>query len=227
MIEVLQDWEEIGNAYRQLRRSGLPVHQRVEKNWDLTKIGSVLKDEDRASSIVDLGCGGLDTLRFLTAMGFDHLSGIDLRLTLRERTAPLRTAIRSRTRPPFLLSRGSITATPYETDQFDVGLCISVIEHGVDTAEFFGEAGRIIKKGGYLILTTDYSESPIDTSSISAFGLPWRIFCRQDIDGLIGAAEANSFELLGEVPGIPPAEGSPVTEFGIDYTFIFLAFRHR
>jgi len=106
VIEVLADWDEIGRCYRNLLERELPPHVRVEKNWDLETLRTLVAESPRELRILDMGCSGLHTLSFLDALGFEQLRGVDLHLSLRERTRGLRAAVRDRTaRLPFRLRR--------------------------------------------------------------------------------------------------------------------------
>ena len=85
MIKVLQDWVEIGEANKSLGRLALPKHSSAEKNWDFYQLYQLMESQQRELKIVDLGCGGGDTLRLLGAMGFENLLGIDLSIRLQDR----------------------------------------------------------------------------------------------------------------------------------------------
>jgi len=81
MVKVLQNWEEIGRATKFLEREGLPRHGSSEKCWDYHRLFEVVKDFPRSAAILDMGCSGVHTLRFLHAMGFADLTGIDLHIS--------------------------------------------------------------------------------------------------------------------------------------------------
>src|SRR5437899_6640786 len=85
MIKVLSDWKDVGEAHIHLARAGLPRHVTPEKTWDLYQYYQLLQTAPRDSRIVDLGCGGLHTLRLADAMGFRRLCGVDLRGAFRAR----------------------------------------------------------------------------------------------------------------------------------------------
>ena len=55
--------------------------------------------------------------------------------------------------------RGSCIRDSY----FDSIICLSVIEHGFNEDLFFSQFSRILKKGGFLILSFDYWEKKINT----------------------------------------------------------------
>ena len=123
-------------------------------------------------------------------------------------------------RPPFYLHKGDITKTPFGEETCDVAVSISTLEHGVDLEGFFAEAGRILKPGGALFITTDYWDKRINTNGAArAFGLPWKIFSADQIGDLLKVAGNHGFGLTQEC-AVPPCLDRPVSWQGHDYTFI-------
>jgi SAM-dependent methyltransferase len=210
MIQVLQNWLEIGEATLFLQHHRLPTHITVQKNWDQFLLSQRLLKIPKQSAIIDLGCGDCCTLKLLTSMGFTHLSGIDLQLPAS--TSPL----------PYQLYQGNLINTPFKTQSFDGAISISVLEHGVELRDFFQEANRILKPNGLLFITTDYWEEKVEVdASIQPFGLPWQIFSKAQIQDLIQIAQACGFTLKQETT-IPACVDKTVTWYGKDYTFIAL-----
>jgi SAM-dependent methyltransferase len=222
MIEVLRDWEAVGRATMALRRMALPQHGLPEKNWDLERLHRVVDDLPREAHIVDLGCGGLHGLRFLSALGFRNLTGIDLTVTPYERAVQMRRLLRSGAMP-FRLYRRSLTATGLPDASADAALALSVIEHGVDPDEFFSEAARILRPGAPLFVSTDYWPEPV-TAGPDLFGLQWTILDRAAVDALVAAAARHRMHLLRD-EAVPDAGDRVVVWEGREYTFISLVFR--
>jgi len=227
VIAVLRDWRELGQCINTLELEGLPLHSTVQKNWDHMMIRRVLDAEDRNVAIVDLGCGRGYTLRFLRALGFDNLWGIDLAIDWRLVAHETRVMIRERRlRPPYRLRRGSICDSALPSNSFGAALSVSTIEHGVDIDGFMAEAYRLLRERGVLIITTDYWYQKIDTTDASrAFGLPWKIFDRDDVSAIVESARRAGLELLEGSSLIPPCDDAPVVWQRRRYTFIGLAFR--
>ncbi|NJN57010.1 MAG: class I SAM-dependent methyltransferase [Leptolyngbyaceae cyanobacterium SL_5_9] len=213
MIEVLQSWLDIGKATLSLQRQGLPTHITVQKNWDQFLLAQELLHTPNSSAILDLGCGDCCTLKFLAALGFSDLSGIDLHLPQASSTLP------------YKLAQGDLMNTSFTEQSFDGAVSISVIEHGVDLKAFFHEAHRILKPGGMLFVTTDYWKDKVEiASSIRPFGLSWQIFSKAEIEEAIAIAQTCGFELKQNT-AIPPCKDKTVTWYDKDYTFIALTFR--
>jgi SAM-dependent methyltransferase len=213
VIKVLQHCQEVEAATQQLQKSGLPTHITTEKNWDQWWLYQLLHDQDRQSSLVDLGCGDCCTLDFLAAMEFENLHGIDLLIkqSLQDR--------------PYQLHEGDLTATPFANEQFDVAVSVSVIEHGVNLDQFFREAHRLLKPSGLLFVTTDYWEDKIAVESyIQPFGLSWTVFSQAEIEQAIACASSHGLVLDRQVE-IPACAESTVSWYDKHYTFIALVFR--
>ena len=225
MIRVLEDWNQIGEAHRMLARRGLPPHRDSAKTWDLSLLLGIVDPLPRSARIVDIGCSGLATLRFLDAMGFERLRGVDLVISRWDRLFQMLSAARSRTLPPrfpFHITRGDFVRSNLPSASFDAATCISVIEHGVDLDAFFAESHRILKRGGALFLTTDYWEEPIPTEpSLRPFGLPWNIFSRKEVDEMVGKAKAHGLTPRA-CAAVPPCRDRCISWNGKDYTFLCL-----
>ena len=227
MIAVLKDWREVGEYINALELDGLPLHSTPQKNWDHAVIRKILSPMDRAVPIIDLGCGRGYTLKFLRALGFTNLWGIDLALDWALLAHETRVMVRERRlSPPYHLKRGSICASTLPSNSFTVALSVSTIEHGVDLDAFMTEAWRLLDQSGVLILTTDYWHQKIDTADAAhAFGLPWKIFDLQEVLALVESARKVGFELLDGPASIPSCDAAPVVWQNRRYTFIALAFR--
>lgn len=226
MIKVLQNWQEIGDAILALQREGLPTHETAQKNWDHFLLHHALTSSGSEAVIVDMGCGDGYTLSFLHALGFKNIYGVDLHLGWRLRARRLLKMWRGKTlEPPFHLRKGDITRTPFPPGFCDLAISISTIEHGVDVARFFAEAHRILKPGGLLFVTTDYWEEKLHTdSSTRVYGLPWQVFCRDQMTTIMQMASETSL-CLCEATRIPACSDKPVFWQNTSYTFLAMLFR--
>jgi SAM-dependent methyltransferase len=226
MIKVLQDWQEIGNSILTLQKAGLPTHETPQKNWDHSLLYDSLAGTDKSAMIADLGCGSGHTLSLIHAMGFEKVHGVDLQISWRLKAKRLVTMRREKTlKPPYRLHKGDIMRTRFGANSCDFVVSISTIEHGVNLDEFFKEARRILKPRGNLFITTDYWESEINTGgALYAYGLPWNIFNRDQVNEFVRIAASHRLELSdGDV--IPPCSERTVTWQGESYTFIAVQFR--
>ena len=226
MIRVLQSWEEIGRATHFLGQRDLPKHRSGEKCWDLYLLHQLAASLDRNAAILDQGYKGLQTLQLLRAMRLINLSGIDLYFCLEDR---LRQAVwmwREKTlRPFFRLHRGDLLRTRFANASFDLLTCVSVIEHGVDTGLYLRECNRLLRPGGLLFVTTDYWENPLAMPEpAQEYGLPWKVFHRDEIKAFITQAAGVGLNLI-EDGDVPACGDRCVIWHGQEYTFIALGFR--
>src|SRR6266568_5591015 len=109
MIVTLKSWTEIGEANKEWARAGLPRHETPEKNWDLVLLKRCLEGLKSDATIVDLGCGDCYGLKYLAALGFTNLIGIDLTISLRSRASAWKRQVTGK--PSFTLRRADILAT--------------------------------------------------------------------------------------------------------------------
>ncbi|MDY6782973.1 MAG: methyltransferase domain-containing protein [Cyanobacteriota bacterium] len=216
MIEILKNWQEIGDATLSLQRKGLPTHEDTRKNWDQFLLYKIVTSLPSDVLIIDLGCSPGCTLFFLNALGFTNLYGIDLEIKLEE----------SKYFPAHLY-KGNLTKTPFESNFFDLAISVSVIEHGVNLQAFFTETRRIVKTDGLLFLTTDYWEKKQNTRTINPLGLPWKVFSKEEIQDLVDIAQNHGFFLEEGIDDFPSCSEKTIIWQGIEYTFIALLFKKK
>lgn len=113
--------------------------------------------------LLDLGCDdGRFTLEFAAKVGTTHIDGCDFV------AEPLRAAAK----------RGIKTALadlnqrlPYPANRFDVVVTNQVIEHLYETDTFIEEIYRVLKPGGYAVISTESLSSWHNLAAL-AIGLP-------------------------------------------------------
>lgn len=102
----------------------------------------------KGARVLDVGCGIGDNLRYVLR---EDASFFGLEYALKTACAASR-LLGDR----VAISAGSATAIPYESDRFDLVLCIEVLEH-VDKDEVaISEIARVLRPGGALILSLPY-----------------------------------------------------------------------
>jgi SAM-dependent methyltransferase len=226
MIKVLQSWLEIGEAHKFLNRKSLPKHSSAEKNWDLYQLYILINSMSREQKIIDLGCGELAALKLLYAMGFKELYGVDFSISWRSRLSQaIRMYEKRSLKVPFHLYKRDLTETKFPVHTFDLAVCISVIEHGVNLEKFFVETSRILKSNGLLFITTDYWEEEIKISDHNRpFGLSWKVFCKKEIQEVVKISNSFGFSLLKEMP-IPGCSDKCIVWNNQEYTFLSIVLK--
>lgn len=224
---VLKDkatWERATAEARSLR---LPLHRDLPKNWDaLGAVGAILDlvdDGTRSARVMDAGSARYSpVLPWLRLYGFgarpESLIGINLEFG----DVVLRDGVTFR--------YGDVTATGLDDGALDAITCMSVIEHGVPIEGFIAESARVLRPGGVLVVSTDYDQSPPDTTGKHIYGAQVHIFSPEEIRDLVALAERHGLELVGELDDAALAHPErPVhwTRVDLDYTFILLTFRKR
>ena len=225
MINVLKSWDDLGASIHSL----LPVkcfHADPFKNWDLAQIHRVCSALPKSARILDAGCSEsyCSTLKYFYRTGFEQAEGIDLNISFQDRLEQFVIMKSDRMlKPPFRLHKGDLMHTPFRRDTFDAVTCLSVIEHGVEIELFFREMCRVLKPGGLLYVSTDYWPEKIRTEGVTAWGLDWTIFSKDEIQQVIQAAIDEGLRI--DDVAIPSAQVPIVRWSGKEYTFISMVFQ--
>ncbi len=108
------------------------------------------------SKVVDVGCGEQPMRYDIESRGASYI-GIDIAQNYQNTVDVIATA----------------TEAPLVDGCFDVVLCIEVLEHVSDSLSAFQELSRLLKPGGYLIVTTPFAyplhEEPYDFVRLTPF----------------------------------------------------------
>jgi SAM-dependent methyltransferase len=213
----LQTNAELNDAYQRVIALGLPPHKAREKNWDFLQAFSTIVQRSRKQDVVvDLGSGTSSViLDWLHLYGYEALYGCDL-------------IAENMKRGHIQYSRQDLEKTSYADGFADVVTCLSVIEHGVNLPNLVKECHRLLKPGGLLILSTDYTCQKIDLTDVRDELGPVHLFTPETMEDLLVLANQHGFTALGgaeyacgEVgvkrPNVPSIDGR--------YTFYFAAFQ--
>lgn len=212
---VLRSHAEVDNALAQLTKLALPTIDRATKNWDaLAALDLILRNTNTNARVFDAGGEWYSTIMpWLGLYGYRNLTVGNLVFS------------KERRRGPIVYEYSDITKTKFGDSSIDAVACLSVIEHGVDVTAYFKEMSRIIRRGGLLITSVDYSDTPIDTRGQMAFGVPIYIFTREDVLDAIRIAGEFGFSLVAP---FDPTMGDQVVhwkEYDLRYTFAMFSFR--
>lgn len=207
---VLKSYSGIENATMQIKKLGLCDYPGEYKNWDtLAAVSYILENFNTSAFILDAGSStGSTFLPSLYLYDYKNLAGINL---------DIKTKI---FHGPIIYEFGDITNTKFKNDYFNAVFCQSVIEHGVNIEKFFKEMSRIIASNGALIISTDYWCKPIDTENKYAYGVPIKIFSKDDILEILDIAKKHGFRIIENI-NLECSE-KPISWEGLNYTFIMI-----
>jgi SAM-dependent methyltransferase len=206
------DWQA---AVTECRRLRLPLHYDRPKNWDaLGAVATVLAECGTDARVLDAGSARYSSvLPWLRLYGLTDLVGNNLEFG------------RDVHRDGVLFRYGDITATDFPDSRFDAITCMSVVEHGVPLRPFLTECARLLRPGGVLVVSTDYDADPPDTSQVTMYGQPVRIFSPEQIREFVADAAELGLDLLGDLELSHQERPVHWNRTGLDFTFIRLAFR--
>jgi hypothetical protein len=215
--DVLRTPADVEKAVAECRRLGLPLHHDRPKNWDaLGAVSTVVNVLGRDARVLDAGAARYSSvLPWLRMYGLRDLVGINLEFDKTTRHGSAR------------FEPGDITDTRFDDSSFDAITCMSVIEHGVPLAAFAGEAARLLRPGGLLVVSTDYDQQPPDTTGVTAYGAPVQIFGPDDVRAFVETASEAGLALMGGLTLEHPQRPVHWKRTGLNYTFIRVTFVRR
>jgi SAM-dependent methyltransferase len=234
---VLKTSSQVNEAKRHLKALNLFLHHDRIKSWDTYKMIDIINTADRESFILDVGCNDSPILPMLKRLGFRNLYGCDLVLRPRYKRNFMNTVYSLYKREykpivdmlgdkPLKLSIQNLETTDYRSNTFDFVTSLSVIEHGVDVYKYFMEMSRILKKGGFLLTSTDYwPEKTVNTKCVLSQGTPDKIFDRTEIEAAVTIGEKCGLKLIEPIDYAYLDKVVHWSKTGLDYTFIFFAMK--
>ncbi len=105
-----------------------------------------LLEGDRNAEVLDIGCNdGSFTLRVGATIGSEKLHGMDIDGAMMEKV---------RGKGIKAIVHDANTEFPYEDRFFDVVISNQVLEHLYNTDGFFSEVYRVLRLGGYAVIST-------------------------------------------------------------------------
>jgi SAM-dependent methyltransferase len=186
------------------------------KSWDvLTTARFIENNVPKNLAILDIGTYASEILCILYRMGYTNLTGVDLNPNINR--MPFAGKIR------YTVS--DFMHTPFEDDSVSAVTSISVIEHGFNGPSLLSEMSRLLRPGGYFIVSFDYWPDKIDTTGIPFFGMDWIIFSKQDVADFIEQAAGYGLVPVGELHY--DAQEAPIEGGGKKYTFGWLVLRKK
>jgi SAM-dependent methyltransferase len=206
---------DVARAREATAKARLPFPPEPLKTWDnYIALYHTLRTTECDSPVLDAGTGAARQSAYLPGLrtlGYTDLTGINIVWHDVEIVDGI------------VYRPGDVTRTEFPASQFGFVACLSVIEHGVDWRKFYQEMSRIIRPEGRLFVSMDYWQDPVDTKGREAFGVPVKIFEREEISQMVDHAASVGLAVEGEI-GLE-CEELVVSWLGLSYTFLNLLFR--
>jgi SAM-dependent methyltransferase len=152
------------SAYDEMDLSHIPEEVKNANQGCSSPLSDAMCGLAEGMTVVDLGCGaGLDV--FIAARYVGHTGravGIDMTpemLAIAKRNSPVVAADLGYTNTDFFESR--IEALPLDADTADIVISNCVINLSQEKEKVFAEIFRVLKPGGYFIISDVYANQPI------------------------------------------------------------------
>lgn len=214
MDAVLVDMEQWKAAMEIVLQKKFKPHLDPPKNWDsLIAYNYVVRNVEKKEKILDAGSEYYSViLKWLHKSGYRNLTGINIAFD----------ASKNKRINGIKYEFGDVTKTRFLKDEFKAIMALSVIEHNVNWHIFIKEAAYILKRGGILVISFDYSMNRINEKK-KMFNMDWNIFCSKDVEEIIEFANKNQLELINKFD--KTKDGEIIWNDGLCYTFAVLVFK--
>lgn len=158
MTQASVDWAEVCGVVGPCTRPG---------GTGLTERALACCDLGPEARVADIGCGAGGSLEHLGRSRDYRLVGID--------PSPIQLELAGARLGSSHLVQGRAEALPFQTESFDALLCECVLSVVDDRHSALGEFARVLKQGGYLLLSDVFAE----TTESKAF------LSRRSLDGAL------------------------------------------
>lgn len=164
MPDIEQQKQFYNERWKGLKPLGSYKLQRTQ--YIMEVLSGIRREMEGELKLLDLGCGDGRLVPLWQSITAADAQGIEL--------SPHAVQTAMEMFPTIKYTQGDATHTPYQDEEFDIVICQEVIEHIEDQAQLIKECSRILKKDGWLILTTpnryyfdrrkggNYSTQPIE-----------------------------------------------------------------
>lgn len=144
-------------------------------------------------AILDVGCAAGGFLDYLRERGFTRLYGADITRVYVEK---------AHRKNAYVIKHGSAESLPFNDGIFDVIIMEQVLEHLVNPAIAFREAGRVLKKEGVLCIGVPDAARYSDLYFYDYYWLLLREHVQHfDLNSLVQVAANEGFDLMASNQG--------------------------
>jgi cyclopropane fatty-acyl-phospholipid synthase-like methyltransferase len=153
---------------------------------------------DTNARIADLGCGVGASLFYIFPRLNDPAPALGLTISLIQAKLARESAKQLGLQEKILFAEGDFSSVPLSID-LDAVYSVEAVVHAVDPEKYFGEASRLLRSGGKLILVDDYqSPHPLsqhESNWLKAFMDGWHVPGVRTVEQVISFAEKYNLSL--------------------------------
>lgn len=177
-------WNSLAPFYKLLRQN--PVSSRIQKKEAATILSLLSKIPDKSSHLVcDLGCGRGHSLEFIPKSC--HFSiAVDSSSRMLKYT--------KNSFPATFFIEADVCQLPFKNSQYDLILCIGILEYIKEMDSFSSELKGVLKPNGYLLITN----SPKGMITYSRFLIGNRLYIRTK-EEVIEKFQMKNFNLIDKM----------------------------
>jgi cyclopropane fatty-acyl-phospholipid synthase-like methyltransferase len=162
----------------------------------LKEIESVVKTN---AKIADLGCGVGASLFYIYPRLNDPAPALGLTISPKQAKLARESAKQLGLQDHILFAEGDFTSVPL-ANNLDAVYSVEAVVHAVDPEKYFGEASRLLRSGGKLILVDDYQAthplSQAESNWLKAFKDGWHVPGVRTVEQVVSFAEKYNLRLV-------------------------------
>jgi len=142
-------------------RIALVTNPEASKLFVILEYIKQLTKEEKSIRILDYGCGSGQLLTYLRLLGYDNLTGVDLRS--QEALNQVNTMHNNMGFGSDIFFTYDGVSLPFDDSSFDIILSQQVLEHVHNVEQYFSESKRVLSSGGKMLLEFPHRLVPFDT----------------------------------------------------------------
>ena len=142
-------------------RIALVTNPEASKLFVILEYIKQLTKEEKSIRILDFGCGSGQLLTYLRILGYENLTGVDLKSQESLNQVNIMHNNMGFGSDIFFTYDG--VSLPFDDSSFDIILSQQVLEHVHNVEQYFSESKRVLSSGGKMLLEFPHRLVPFDT----------------------------------------------------------------
>jgi SAM-dependent methyltransferase len=142
-------------------RIALVTNPEASKLFVILEYIKQLTKEEKSIRILDFGCGSGQLLTYLRILGYENLTGVDLKSQESLNQVNIMHNNMGFGSDIFFTYDG--VSLPFDDSSFDIILSQQVLEHVHNVEKYFSESKRVLSSGGKILLEFPHRLVPFDT----------------------------------------------------------------